>query len=95
MKEKLVPSGWLEREGRWLDCGAYLSGAMEAKVQPERLSVPCAELCSLTRGHEGEVYNGPQFVRNYVSDPDLGIPFLTGSTMLHADVVRADLPSYQ
>ena len=91
MKQKLVPSGWLEREGRRLDCGPYLSGAMEAKVLLERLPVPRAELCRLTRGHEGGVYNGPQFVRNYVSDPDHGVPFLTGSTMLHAGFAHADL----
>ena len=91
MKEKVVPSAWLEREGRRLDCGPCLSGVMEAKVLLERLPVPRAGLCRLTRGHEGGVYNGPQFVRNYVSDSDHGIPFLTGSTMLHADFAHADL----
>ena len=50
MKQKLVPSGWLEREGRRLDCGPYLSGAMEAKVLLERLPVPRADLCSLRTG---------------------------------------------
>ncbi len=91
MEQKLVPSGWLEREGRRLDCGPYLSGAMEAKVLLERLPVPRAELCSLTHGHEGGVYNGPQFARNYVSDPAHGVPFLSSSTMLHADFTHADL----
>ena len=91
MKQKLVPSGWLEREGRRLDCGPYLSGAMEAKVLLERLPVPRADLCSLTHGHEGGVYNGPQFARNYVSDPAHGVPFLSSSTMLHADFTHADL----
>ena len=91
MKEKLVPIGWIEREGRRLDCGPYLSGAMEAKVLLERLPVPRADLCRLTHGHEGGVYNGPQFVRNYVSSPEHGVPFLTGSTMLYADFIHADL----
>ena len=91
MKQKLVPSRWLEREGRRLDCGPYLSGAMEAKVLLERLPVPRAELRSLTRGHEGGVYIGQQFARNYVSDPDHGVPFLSSSTMLHADFTHADL----
>ena len=91
MKQKLVPSAWLEREGRRLDCGPYLSGAMEAKVLLERLPVPRAELCRLTRGHEGGVYIGQQFARNYVSDPDHGVPFLKGSSMLHADFAHADL----
>ena len=91
MKQKLVPSGWLEREGRRLDCGPYLSGAMEAKVLLERLPVPRADLCSLTHGHEGGIFIGQQFARNYVSDPDHGVPFLRGSTMLHADFTHADL----
>ena len=91
MERKLVPSGWLEREGRRLDCGPYLSGATEAKVLLERLPVPRAELCSLTHGREGSVYNRPQFARNYVSDPDHGVPFLSSSTMLHADFTHADL----
>ena len=91
MKQKLVPSGWLEREGRRLDCGPYLSGAMEAKVLLERLPVPRADLCSLTHGHEGGVYNGPQFARNYVSESAHGVPFLSSSTMLHADFTHADL----
>ena len=91
MKEKHVPSGWIEREGRRLDCGPYLSGAMEARMLLERLPAARSDLCALTRGHEGGIYNGPQFVRNYVSDPEHGMPFLTGSSMLHADFTHADL----
>ena len=39
MKAKSVPSSWLERDGRRLDCGPYMSGALEAKVLLERLKV--------------------------------------------------------
>ena len=91
MKEKLVPSAWIEREGRRLDCGPYLSGALEARIRLEGLPGSCVELCSLTTGHDGGIYNGPQFVRRYVADPDHGVPFLTGSSMLHADFTHADL----
>ena len=91
MKEKVVPSAWIEREGRRLDCGPYLSGAVEARVLLERLPARCPDLCDLTRGHDGGIYNGPQFVRNYVRDVDHGVPFLTGSTMLHADLTHNDL----
>lgn len=91
MKEKLVPSAWIEREGRRLDCGPYLSGAVELKLLLEGLPARCADLCDLTRGHDGGIYNGPQFVRNYVRDADHGVPFLTGSTMLHADLTHTDL----
>ena len=91
MKQKLVPSGWLEREGRRLDCGPYLSGAMEAKVLLERLPVPRADLHSLTHGHEGGIYIGQRPPRTYVVDPGHGVPFLSSSTMLHADFTHADL----
>ena len=44
MKEKLVPSTWLEQQGRRLDCGPYVSGAMEAKALLNSLPARCAEL---------------------------------------------------
>ena len=91
MKEKLVPSAWLEEQGRRLDCGPYLSGAVEAKLLLNSLPVRRAELRCLTHGHEGGIYNGPQFVRNYVSDPAFGVPFLSSSSMLHAEFRYVDL----
>ena len=91
MKEKLVPSAWLVQQGRRLDCGPYLSGAVEAKLLLRSLPVSCAELRDITHGHDGGIYNGPQFVRNYVSDPAFGVPFLSSSSMLHAEFHRVDL----
>ena len=91
MKEKLVPSAWLVQQGRRLDCGPYLSGAVEAKLLLRSLPVRCAELRDITHGHDGGIYNGPQFVRNYVSDPAFGVPFLSSSSMLHAEFHRVDL----
>ncbi len=91
MKEKVVSSAWLEQEGRRLDCGPYLSGAIEAKVLLEKLPVKKEPLHTLTCGRDGGIYNGPQFVRNYVSDPAYGVPFLTSSSMLLADLSHVDL----
>ena len=85
MKEKLIPSAWLEQQGRRLDCGPYLSGAIEAKALLQRLPARCAELRDLTRGHDDGIYNGPQFARNYVADQIHGVPFLSSSSMLHAE----------
>jgi type I restriction enzyme, S subunit len=90
---RIVPSAWLEKEGRRLDCGPYLSGAIEAKTHLENLAVPKQPLHELTAGHDGGIYNGPQFVRNYVSDPEYGAPFLTGSSMLLMDLSRVELLS--
>ena len=91
MKEKVVPSAWIERERRRLHCGPYLSGAVEARVLLERLPVPRVDLCGLTEGHQGGVYIGQQFARNYVSNPEHGVPFLSSSSMLHADFTHTDL----
>ena len=86
-----MPSLWLERQGRRLDCGPYLSGAMEAKALLERLPVRRVELRDLTRGYDGGIYNGPLFVRNYVSDLEHGLPFVTSSTMLLSEFTHVDL----
>ena len=57
----------------------------------QRLPVRRAELREVTGGHEGGIYNGPQFVRNYVSDPTYGVPFVTSGSMLHAEFRNVDL----
>ena len=91
MKVKHVPSVWIEREGRRLDCGPYLSGALEARVRLEGLPGACVELRSLTQGHEGGIFIGQQFARRYVRDPAHGVPFLSGTSMLHADFAHTAL----
>lgn len=85
-----VMSSWMEDNGRRLDCNPYLSGAFEAKVILEKLSAKKEPLQNLTYGHNGGIYNGPQFVRNYVNDPKHGVPFLRGSSMLLADLSNID-----
>ena len=91
MKHKLVSSTWIEKEGRRLDCAPYLSGAMEARVLLESLPGRRVDLGRLTDGHEGGIYIGHQFARNYVSDPQHGVPFLSSSSMLHADFMHTGL----
>ena len=91
MKVKHVPSAWIEREGRRLDCGPYLSGALEARMRLEGLPGSCVELCSLTQGHEGGIFIGQRSPRTYVVDPAHGVPFLSSSSMLHTDFTHADL----
>jgi len=36
---KAVPRSWIEKQGRRLDCGPYLSGAIEAKELLDQLPV--------------------------------------------------------
>ncbi len=64
---------------------------MEAKALLERLPVRCVELRELTYGREGGIYKGPLFARNYVADPNCGVPFLSSSSILHAQFTYADL----
>lgn len=85
MKTMTVPQGWMELNGRRLDSRPYLSGATEAKVILENLPIVKDYLYKLTENEDG-IFNGPRFARQYVDDPDFGVPFL-GST----DILLADL----
>ena len=85
MRAKAVPSKWIQREGFRLDVGPYLSGALEARARLEELSVRKDRLKDITKGHNGGIFNGPQFRRNYVSSPEHGVPFLTSGTIMRAD----------
>jgi len=91
VRVKTIPSKWLERNGRRLDCGPYMSGAIEIR---ELLRKHTADLLpALTRGHDGGIYNGPQFGRTYVTDSEHGVPFLTTTFMMQGDLSRLPLLS--
>lgn len=77
---KAVPSTWLEHNGRRLDCGPYMSGAIEARELMGKFRTETLE--SLTEG----IYHAGREGRQYVIDPQYGIPFL-GST----DILASDL----
>jgi hypothetical protein len=82
---------WLEDQGYRLIASPYLSGAYEARKFLERLSVPATPLHELTAGHNGGIYNGPQFRRNYVSEPEYGVPFLGSTDFMMADFTNIPL----
>jgi type I restriction enzyme S subunit len=81
---KAVPSTWLESNGRRLDCGPYLSGAIEARelLKKHRTS----PLKDLTAGYNGGIFNGPRFPRIYVEDAAHGVPFLGSTDILSAEL---------
>ncbi|MBZ9752901.1 restriction endonuclease subunit S [Deinococcus sp. HMF7604] len=85
-----VTSAWLTKEGHRLDAPPFLSGAVEARVLLDKLTVPKQRLSDVTAGYNGGIYNGPQFKRNYVTNQEHGVPFLGSSSMLQADL--GDLP---
>jgi type I restriction enzyme S subunit len=93
MKEKLVPSAWLEKEGRRLDCGPYMSGAVEAKLLLAAVRATKKPLHRLTLGGLDGIFNGPRFARAYVADPRHGVPFLGSTDILDADLTHIELLS--
>ena len=94
MKEKLVPSTWLEQQGRRLDCGPYLSGAMEARVLLNKLPATTNKLLQeVTLGGLAGIFYGPRFRRNYVRDLQHGVPFLGSTDILNADLTFSGLLS--
>jgi len=88
---KVIPSTWLENNGRRLDCGPYMSGAVEAKELLKKH--PTEPLEDLTTGHSGGIFNGPRFPRIYVDDPTKGVPFLGSTDILDADLSFVSLLS--
>ena len=90
---RIVRSGWLNEGGRRLDCNPYMSGALEARDTLKQLKARKDALSTLTTGHAGGIYNGPVFARIWVDDPRYGVPFLSNSDMLNADL--ANLPLLQ
>ncbi len=93
MKTKLVPSAWIEKEGRRLDCGPYLSGAIEAKLLLEKLSVPKQSLHELILDGKNGIFHAGRESRTWVEDPTYGVPFMSGSDMMLADLSRLPLIS--
>lgn len=90
---RIVRSGWLQEGGRRLDCNPYMSGALEARDTLKQLKARKDALSTLATGHTGGIYNGPVFARVWVDDPLYGVPFLSNSDMLNADL--ANLPLLQ
>src|SRR5262245_58110113 len=86
-----VMASWLREQGFRLDAPPFLSGAIEARKLLEQLPVKKEPLASLTKGHNGGIFNGPKFARTYVDDPEHGVPFVGSSDMLQADLSRLPL----
>jgi type I restriction enzyme S subunit len=90
---RIVRSSWLDEGGRRLDCNPYMSGALEARDTLKQLKARKDVLSTLTSGHAGGIYNGPVFARIWVDDSQFGVPFLSNSDMLNADL--SNLPLLQ
>ena len=93
MKVKAIPSTWLKQEGRRLDCGPYMSGALEAKVILETLPVQKMPLKNVTLRGEHGIVNAGRFRRLWVENEKYGVPFLSSSSILHSDLSNLPLIS--
>jgi type I restriction enzyme, S subunit len=88
-----VMASWMESNGRRLDCNPYLSGGFEARVLLDRLKAVKQPLKEVTQGGIKGVFNGPRFSRCYVGDKLHGVPLLSGTEMLQADISNAPVIS--
>lgn len=87
---RAIPSSAIYEEGLRLDCNPYTQGAFEAKAALKAFRGRKELLGNICAGHNGGIFNGPQFRRNYVLDPKQGVPFLTSGSVLQSDL--SDLP---
>lgn len=86
MKTKSVPFSWIRRWGLRLDCGPYLSGAVDARIKMESPRLHAQRLRDVTTA----IFHAGRESRTWVTDPKCGVPFLSSSDILKADLT--DLP---
>lgn len=86
MKVKTIPSAWMRRDGRRFDCGPYMSGALEAKIRLEELACPKDRLADVCDGGMGGLVNAGRITRQWAADSSNGVPFLTSTSILQADL---------
>jgi len=84
---KAVPSSWLEHNGRRLDCGPYMSGAIEAAELMKQFSAEPLE--SLTK----DIFHAGREGRQYVLDAQHGVPFMGSTDILAFDLTYQPLLS--
>jgi type I restriction enzyme, S subunit len=89
-----VMASWLREQGFRLDAPPFLSGALEARKLLERLSVKKEPLVSLTQGELG-IFHAGRIKRHWVIDPEYGVPFLSSTDILQADLSHLSLISKQ
>ncbi len=86
MKIKAIPSAWMRLDGRRFDCGPYMSGALEAKIRLEELACRKEPLADLCNGGIRGLVNAGRITRQWATDSAHGVPFLTSTSILQADL---------
>lgn len=93
MKVKSIPSTWLDKDGRRLDCGPYMSGALEAKVLLEGLRATKVSLQDVCLNGRGGLVNAGRIKRLWVTDEQHGLRFLSSTDILKSDLSDLQLIS--
>jgi type I restriction enzyme S subunit len=88
MKVKSILSSWISRDGLRLDCNPYMTGALEARIRLDELSCPKERLEHLCEGGISGLVNAGRITRQWVEDLAYGIPFLTSTSILQADLSK-------
>jgi len=84
---KAIPSTWLESNGRRLDCGPYLSGAIEARELLKQHSTE--PLDSVTT----DIFHAGREGRIWVDSNEFGVPFMGSTEVLASDLSHLPLIS--
>lgn len=93
MKVKHVKCSWLREEGHRLDCGPFMSGAVEIRHALESLKTKSPQLSDLVDQNAGGIYHAGRYKRIWVDDPQHGTPFLSSRDILQSDLSKLSLIS--
>jgi hypothetical protein len=90
-KIRTIPSTAIYEEGLRLDCNPYTQGAFEAKAAMRAFRGTRGEkylvsLSSVTKNGIDGIVNPGRIRRQWVGDPKFGIPFLSSTDILQADI---------
>ncbi|HBR4454658.1 TPA: restriction endonuclease subunit S [Klebsiella pneumoniae] len=83
---KTVPSSWIEKQARRLDCGPYMSGAMEARELLGNLRAKKDHLQDLTEGGISGIINAGRITRLWIETPEHGYRFLSSTDISQNDL---------
>jgi type I restriction enzyme, S subunit len=88
-----VQASWIRELSYRLDARPFISGALEARKTLEALKARKDHLSTLTQGGLRGIYHAGREGRTWVNDPDHGVPFLSSSDILNADLSTLPLMS--
>lgn len=87
-----VASDWLTSNGLRLDSSPYLGGAYEARALLDQLPANRLQrLHQVTQDGKEGIINIGRIARNWVNDPTYGVPFLSSTDILQADLSHPSL----